>query len=131
MLQTNRRSFLVGVTAASAITALPRCSSAQVQGPFKLDPLPYAYNALEPSIDKRTMELHHDIHHGAAVTALNAAVKDHPEVSRMRLEVMLIKLGELPEEIRTGGAEQSAAATPTTLCSGKSWAKAADNRTPS
>jgi Fe-Mn family superoxide dismutase len=100
VLQTNRRSFLVGVTAASAITALPRCSSAQVQGPFKLDPLPYATNALEPSIDKRTMELHHDIHHGAAVTALNAAVKDHPEVARMRLEVMLIKLGELPEEIR-------------------------------
>jgi Fe-Mn family superoxide dismutase len=101
VFQINRRSFLTGAAAVSAVAALPRCSSAQAPGPFKLDPLPYAYNALEPYIDKRTMELHHDLHHGSAVNALNAAIKDHPEVARMRLEVMLFKLGELPEEIRT------------------------------
>jgi Fe-Mn family superoxide dismutase len=99
--QINRRAFLAGVTAASAGAVLPACALAQTQGPFRLDPLPYATNALEPYIDKRTMELHHDLHHGGAVNALNAALKDHGEIARMRLEVMLVRLGQLPEEIRS------------------------------
>ena len=47
------------------------------------------------------MELHHDRHHGAAVAALNAAVKDHPQVAAMRLEQLLVRLPQLPDTIRT------------------------------
>src|SRR3954452_7480671 len=43
-------------------------------GPFKVPPLPYAFDALEPHIDARTMEIHHDKHHQAYVTNLNKAV---------------------------------------------------------
>ncbi|GAB1396905.1 hypothetical protein MASR1M65_16830 [Saprospiraceae bacterium] len=42
-------------------------------GGYHLDPLPYAYNALEPYIDEKTMKLHHDIHHQGYVTGLNKA----------------------------------------------------------
>jgi Fe-Mn family superoxide dismutase len=99
----NRRTFLVGAAAVSASIALldSGCAQTPPAGPFKLDPLPYAHNALEPHIDARTMELHHSRHHAAAVNALNAAVKDHGQVAQMRLEQMLLKLAELPEDIRT------------------------------
>jgi Fe-Mn family superoxide dismutase len=98
----NRRTFLVGTAAVSASIALLDSGCAQTpSGPFKLDPLPYPNNALEPHIDARTMELHHDRHHAAAVNALNAALKDYGVVAQMRLEQMLLKLAELPEAIRT------------------------------
>ena len=45
----------------------------------ELPPLPYGYDALEPTIDKQTMTLHHDMHHGAYVKNLNAAIEKHPE----------------------------------------------------
>jgi Fe-Mn family superoxide dismutase len=47
---------------------------------FTLPPLPYDFGALEPHIDAKTMEIHHDKHHGAYVTNLNNALKDHPEL---------------------------------------------------
>jgi superoxide dismutase, Fe-Mn family len=98
-----RRSFLAGVAAVSAGTFVSGRGDAQQPpaGPFTLDPLAYPANALEPHIDARTMELHHDRHHGAAVAALNAAVKDHSAVAAMRLEQLLFKLPELPESIQT------------------------------
>src|SRR2546422_8202301 len=68
---------------------------------YEVPPLPYAFDALEPHIDAKTMEIHHDRHHAAYVANLNAAVKDHGQVAQMRLEHMLVKLGELPEDIRT------------------------------
>jgi len=46
--------------------------------PFELPPLPYAYNALEPTIDEETMHLHHDKHHQAYVTNLNTALQSAP-----------------------------------------------------
>ena len=49
-------------------------------GPYKLPPLPYAFDALEPHIDARTMEIHHDRHHKAYVDNLNKAVADYPDV---------------------------------------------------
>ena len=102
MSHLNRRAFLAGTAAVSASIALLDSGCAQTQsGPFKLDPLPYPYNALEPHIDARTMELHHSRHHAAAVNGLNAAVKDHSQVAQMRLEQILFKLAELPEDIRT------------------------------
>ena len=100
MGQINRRSFIsLGVTVATA--ALTRRAQAQAGGPFHLAPLPYANDALAPTIDARTMEFHHDRHHGAAVAGLNAAVKDYPQVAAMRIEQMLFRLAELPEAIRT------------------------------
>lgn len=69
--------------------------------PFAVPPLPYAPAANEPHIDAQTMELHHDKHHAAYVTNLNAAVKDHSHVAAMPLSQMLGRLTELPEAIRT------------------------------
>jgi Fe-Mn family superoxide dismutase len=97
--QITRRAVLGHATAAVLSAASGR-GFAQGAGPFQLAPLAYAVNALEPHIDSRTMEFHHDRHHGAAVSALNAAVKDYPEVAAMRLEQLLFKLGDLPEAIR-------------------------------
>src|SRR5947209_13295226 len=97
--QITRRTLLGRASAAVAIAAAGP-ALAQGAGPFQLAPLPYPVNALEPHIDARTMEFHHDRHHAAAVGALNAAVKDYPEVGAMRLEQLLFKLGELPEAIR-------------------------------
>jgi len=97
-----RRQLVVGTATIAAVALGPR-AYAQAQapaGPFKLDPLPYANNALEPSIDARTMEIHHDRHHAAYVTNLNNAVKDHPNVAAMPLQDILAKLAEMPEAIR-------------------------------
>lgn len=97
----NRRSLIIGSTLVAAAALSPRRSFAQVPGPFKLDPLPYPANALEPHIDARTMEIHHDRHHQAYVTNLNNAVKDHSNVAAMPLQDILARLGEMPESIRT------------------------------
>ena len=96
-----RRRLLAVSAAVAAIAAGPRLAWAQTPGPFKLDPLPYPANALEPHIDARTMELHHDKHHAAYVANLNNAVKDHSNVAAMPLQDILAKLGEMPEAIRT------------------------------
>src|SRR5256886_15893907 len=94
-----RREFLAGT---AAVIALARDVHAQAAaGPFKLEPLPYPNNALEPHIDARTMEIHHDRHHAAYVMNLNNALKDHPAVASMSLQDILAKLGEMPEAIRT------------------------------
>ena len=66
-----------------------------------LPQLPYAFDALEPHIDAKTMEIHHGRHHAAYVANLNTAVKDHAQVAAMPIEQILAKLGEMPEGIRT------------------------------
>ena len=68
---------------------------------FELKPLPYAYDALEPTIDAQTMTIHHDKHHAAYVTNLNAALEKHPELSGKSLEALLSDLNAVPEDIRT------------------------------
>lgn len=68
---------------------------------FQLNPLPYAYDALEPFIDKQTMQIHHDKHHAAYVTNLNAALEKHPELAGKPLEALLKDLNGVPEDIRT------------------------------
>jgi superoxide dismutase, Fe-Mn family len=68
---------------------------------FELAKLPYAYEALEPFIDAQTMTIHHDKHHAAYVTNLNAAVDKHPELSGWSLDDLVKKLAEVPEDIRT------------------------------
>lgn len=99
-----RRHFIVATGAAAALA--PRIAVAQTPppaatGPFKLDPLPYANNALEPHIDARTMEIHHDRHHAAYVNNLNTIAKDNPQIGQQPIQDVLAKLGELPESIRT------------------------------
>jgi len=68
---------------------------------FELPPLPYSYDALEPHIDKMTMEIHHTKHHNAYVTNLNAALEKHPDFSGKSLEWLVTNLDSLPEDIRT------------------------------
>jgi superoxide dismutase, Fe-Mn family len=69
-------------------------------GRFTLPPLPYAYDALEPSFDAATMHLHHDKHHQAYVNNLNAAVAAHPELAGKTVDD-LVATGRLPEAART------------------------------
>ncbi|MES1255011.1 MAG: superoxide dismutase [Acidobacteriota bacterium] len=66
-----------------------------------LPPLPYPTDALEPHIDKQTMEIHHGKHHAAYVTNLNAALDKHPELQSKSLEDLLHGLASVPEDIRT------------------------------
>jgi superoxide dismutase, Fe-Mn family len=68
---------------------------------FQLLPLPYAYDALEPFIDAQTMTIHHDKHHAAYVTNLNAALDKHPELADKSLEDLLKNLNAVPDDIRT------------------------------
>jgi Fe-Mn family superoxide dismutase len=68
---------------------------------FELPPLPYATDALEPHIDARTMEIHHDKHHAAYVNNLNNALKGHDELAAMTIEELLANLDTVPEAIRT------------------------------
>ena len=67
----------------------------------ELPALPYDYSALEPVIDTQTMKLHHDMHHGAYVKNLNAALEKHPNLQSKNVEELLRDLNALPEEIRT------------------------------
>src|SRR5256885_795940 len=69
-------------------------------GPFTLPPLPYVFDALEPHIDARTMEIHHDRHHKAYVDNLNKAVADAPELAKKSVEDLLKDLNSVPEKIR-------------------------------
>jgi Fe-Mn family superoxide dismutase len=68
--------------------------------PFVLPPLGYAVDALEPHIDARTMEIHHDKHHQAYVTNANKALADHPELHGLTAEALLANLGAVPDPIR-------------------------------
>lgn len=63
--------------------------------------LPYAYDALEPHIDARTMEIHHSRHHNTYVTKLNEAVEPHRELHGKSLDDLLSDLNSVPESIRT------------------------------
>src|SRR4051794_32351065 len=70
--------------------------------PFTLPPLPYAPDALEPHIDKMTMEIHHGKHHNAYVTNLNKALESAPDLAGKSLEELLASnCAAVPENIRT------------------------------
>jgi len=70
--------------------------------PFTLPPLPYAHDALEPNIDKTTMEIHHGKHHGAYVTNVNKALESAPELANKTVEELLANnCAIVPETIRT------------------------------
>jgi Fe-Mn family superoxide dismutase len=69
--------------------------------PFQVPPLPYDFAALEPHIDAQTMQIHHDKHHGAYVTNLNAALEKHPDIAKKSAEDIIKNLNSVPEDIRT------------------------------
>ena len=68
--------------------------------PFKLPDLPYAFDALEPHIDARTMEIHHGKHHAAYTNKLNEALEKHAQLQSRSIEDLLRGLESLPEDIR-------------------------------
>ncbi len=68
---------------------------------FTLSPLPYASDALEPHIDARTMEIHHDKHHATYVTNLNKALEGAPELAGKSLEALLANnLAAIPDALK-------------------------------
>ncbi|HLR08019.1 MAG TPA: superoxide dismutase [Bacillota bacterium] len=68
---------------------------------FELPELPYAYDALEPHIDKETMNIHHTKHHNTYVTKLNDAIEGHADLESKSLEDLVSNLEAVPEDIRT------------------------------
>ena len=68
---------------------------------YELPPLPYAFDALEPHIDARTMEIHHDRHHATYIMNANNALADHPDLAAMCVEDLISDLSAVPEGIRT------------------------------
>ena len=68
---------------------------------YKLPPLRFGYDALEPYIDAETMELHHDAHHQTYVDNLNKAIEPYPQLADLAIEDLLRRLDQVPEVIRT------------------------------
>lgn len=68
---------------------------------YTLPDLPYAYDALEPSIDARTMEIHHTKHHQAYINKANAALEGHADLAGKSVEDLIAGLSSVPEGIRT------------------------------
>lgn len=68
--------------------------------PHQLPDLPYPFDALEPHIDARTMEIHHDRHHAGYVKKLNAALEGHEALEGKPVEELLWEINEVPDEIR-------------------------------
>jgi Fe-Mn family superoxide dismutase len=101
----NRRDtlkFLVGATAfAGTVGVLGRGAAFAQAKPFTLPPLGYANDALEPNIDARTMQIHHDNHHAAYVNNLNNNVDKWPEMATKPIDEILSNLSAAPEAVRT------------------------------
>jgi Fe-Mn family superoxide dismutase len=68
---------------------------------FEVPALPYAFDALEPHVDAKTMEIHHDKHHAAYVSKLNAALEGHEGLQKKKIEEILRDINSVPEGIRT------------------------------
>jgi len=109
----NRREALkTTIVAGAACATLAPLHTAVAQaaapapGPFSLPPLPYPMDALEPHIDARTMEIHHDKHHAAYVNNLNKAIAGKPELAGKSVEELLKSLSTLPDDVRTAVRNQ-------------------------
>jgi Fe-Mn family superoxide dismutase len=89
--------------AALALSPLSRAFAADKKDEFTLPKLPYEFDALEPHIDKMTMEIHHDKHHKAYVDNLNKAMADAPELQGKSIEDILRDTAKLPQAIINNG----------------------------
>src|SRR6185436_368795 len=67
---------------------------------YELPPLPYPFDALEPHIDAKTMEIHHDKHHAAYVTNVNKAIAGKGDLEKKSVEELIGNLNAVPEDIR-------------------------------
>ena len=90
---------------------------------YQLPALPYAFDALEPHIDAKTMEIHHDKHHAAYVTNLNKALEGNP-LGEQNIEQLIASLDKVPEAVRTavrnnGGGHANHSLFWTTIGKGK------------
>ena len=103
---TRRLAIKTLTLTSTAIALSTRSLSAQAPAPaenegiFKLPPLGYDYDALEPFIDAETMKIHHDKHHAAYVSKLNQALAKAPGLEKKTIEELLGNLDAIPEEIR-------------------------------
>ncbi|HTI71090.1 MAG TPA: superoxide dismutase [Candidatus Limnocylindria bacterium] len=104
---TRREALKTAATFALASTPLlgaepapAPAAPAAPSGPFKLPPLGYAFDALEPYIDAKTMEIHHGKHHATYVANLNKALADYPDLQTKSVEELLKNLDTVPEKIR-------------------------------
>jgi superoxide dismutase, Fe-Mn family len=115
-MMENRRKFLKSATtlvvssfAAPFVAPALEIKLNQNQSPLKekktmaheLAALPYAFDSLEPFIDAKTMEIHHDKHHAAYITNLNNALKDHADLQSKSSIELISNLNAVPEAIRT------------------------------
>ena len=85
---------------------------------FTVPPLPYPFDALEPYIDAKTMEIHHDKHHGAYVTNLNKALEGHPDLQTKSIDDLLKNLDAIRRTF-AARCETTAVDTGTIRCSGR------------
>jgi Fe-Mn family superoxide dismutase len=109
----DRRAFLsasaatLAASGAAASLLAPSRAAAQTAAPagaakgYTLPKLGYAFDALEPHIDAKTMEIHYTKHHQAYLDKLNAALVNHPDLAKLPAEDLIKKLDAVPEDIRT------------------------------
>lgn len=98
---TRRQWLRTAAASAAALTFAPRLTPAADAPGFTLPKLPYAYDALEPNIDARTMEIHHDKHHAAYVKNLNTALSKYPNLLTWNIDKLMRELDKLPVDEAT------------------------------
>ncbi len=105
MQHLSRRELLLAAGAGAAalavshFTPLSLLADDKKEG-FTLPKLPYAFDALEPHIDAKTMEIHHDKHHAAYVANLNKALEGQPKFLSMNIDELMRKIDDVPQNIR-------------------------------
>lgn len=98
----SRRTFITQSTmAAAAAGVLLQSTPAFGADAYSLPKLSYEYDALEPYIDATTMKIHHTKHHQTYVDKLNAALANHPELAKMKVEELVMKIDQVPAAIKT------------------------------
>src|ERR1700721_287245 len=109
MSSLSRRLFFSAAAGFAAAASAPRTVFAQAPapaatpastGPFLLPPLGYPTSAFEPYIDARTMEIHHDRHHGAYVANLNNVARTHPQIASRSVPEVLGNLNALSDDTK-------------------------------
>jgi Fe-Mn family superoxide dismutase len=98
---TRREWLRTAAAGAAALVLTPAAQSADPAPGFTLPPLPYPFNALEPAIDAKTMEIHHDKHHAAYVKNLNDALAKYPDWLKKPIEEVVRDVEKVPADVRT------------------------------
>jgi superoxide dismutase, Fe-Mn family len=102
MMTFTRREMLRTAGAGVATLSLASLAAGADEAPkgYTLPKLPYAYDALEPSIDEKTMRIHHDKHHAAYVAGANKALAKHPKLLAKPVDALLADITSVPMDIR-------------------------------